>query len=122
MAELAHFSAPIPMVMVSLAGGPKHGYAVMEDVKAISRVALSSATVYSALERLERLGLAEALPAEGGRRLRHPYRLTRLGRVALRLHLAGVRQFVDEGQRRLVQPGWDMSAERIQAVTATVGR
>jgi DNA-binding PadR family transcriptional regulator len=89
------------MIMVSLAGGPKHGYAIMEDVAAISSVNLSSGTVYAALTRLEKLGLIEALAAEGGRRSRHPYRLTRIGRIALRWHLAGVRRYAAEGQRRL---------------------
>lgn len=103
LADLAHLVSPVPIILVSLAGGPKHGYAIMEDAHALSGVDLSSGTLYAALARLERLQLIEALPAEGERRKRHPYRLTRMGRIALRWHLAGVGRVVAEGQRRLAQ-------------------
>ncbi|HLZ30747.1 MAG TPA: PadR family transcriptional regulator [Chloroflexota bacterium] len=101
LAELAHLTAPVPMILVSLAGGPKHGYAIMDDITSLAGVTLSSGTVYAALARLQDLELIEALPAEGGRRKSYPYRLTRMGRIALRWHLAGVRRFTAEGQRRL---------------------
>jgi DNA-binding PadR family transcriptional regulator len=86
--------------MVSLAGGPKHGYAIMDDIEQLSGIRFGPGTLYGALARLENLGLIESLPAQD-RRL--PYQLTRTGRVALRWHLAGVRRFVDIGLARLAE-------------------
>ena len=41
-------------ILLSLAPGPRHGYAIMKDVRALShnRVELSTGTLYSALKRL----------------------------------------------------------------------
>ncbi len=40
-------------ILLSLAPGPRHGYAIMKDVRALShgRVALSTGTLYTALKR-----------------------------------------------------------------------
>ena len=61
------------LILTSLAGGSKHGYALIKDVKDFAGVQLGPGTLYGALDRLERLGLIEALPAEDRR---HPYRMT----------------------------------------------
>ncbi len=100
LVELARLSTPTPMILVSLAGGPKHGYAIMEDIHEMTGVRYTAGTLYGALARLEELGLIEALPPQD-RRL--PYRLTRVGRVALRWHLAGLKRFVEVGLRRLAE-------------------
>jgi DNA-binding PadR family transcriptional regulator len=41
-------------ILLSLAHGPRHGYAIMKDVSQLSRgrIALSTGTLYSALKRL----------------------------------------------------------------------
>jgi DNA-binding PadR family transcriptional regulator len=41
-------------ILLSLAPGPKHGYAIMKDTRALSdnRVVLSTGTLYGALKRL----------------------------------------------------------------------
>ena len=49
------------LVLVSLAGGPKHGYALIQDVRQFAGVELGPGTLYGALDRLERLGLIESL-------------------------------------------------------------
>jgi DNA-binding PadR family transcriptional regulator len=75
-------------IMLSLASEPKHGYAIMKEVEALSegRVLLSTGTLYGALKRLlddgwiERTDGAEA--SDGGRP-RKVYTLTRLGRRVL---------------------------------------
>jgi len=51
------------LVLVSLADEPKHGYALIQDVKQFASVELGPGTLYDALDRLERLGLIESLPA-----------------------------------------------------------
>ena len=72
-------------VLVALAGGEKHGYAILKDVARLSedKVRFSASTLYSVLERLEEDGLiAESQerpdPALDDERRRY-YRLTELG-------------------------------------------
>src|ERR1700735_5515494 len=68
------------LVLTSLAEGPKHGYAITQDVEQLAGVRLGPGTLYGALSRLEANGLIESLPAEDRRR---PYRLTGAGSAAL---------------------------------------
>ena len=68
------------LILTSLAGGPKHGYAMIEDIDRIARVRLGPGTLYGALARLEARGLIEPLPDDERRR---PYQLTGLGREVL---------------------------------------
>ena len=76
LTDLGRFAEPSLYILVSLSEGPKHGYAIMTDVEAISGVPLGPGTLYGALARLEPRGLIEALEPEDRRR---PYRLTGLG-------------------------------------------
>jgi DNA-binding PadR family transcriptional regulator len=75
-------------ILLSLAPGPSHGYAIMKDVQQLSqaRVVLSTGTLYGALKRLLELGWIERtgapLEGENGRE-RKSYRLSQLGQVAL---------------------------------------
>src|ERR1700721_1737436 len=72
------------LILISLADGPKHGYALIQDIKELADVELGPGTLYGALDRLERLDLIESLPADDRR---HPYRITAPGAAALRGHL-----------------------------------
>ena len=65
------------LILISLADGPKHGYALIQDIKELTGVELGPGTLYGALDRLERLGLIDPLPAED-RRI--PTALPRRGR------------------------------------------
>ena len=86
------------LILTSLAGGPKHGYAMIEDIDRIARVRIGPGTLYGALARLEARGLIEPLPDEERRR---PYRLTGLGREVLGQQLASIQQIAEAGLRRL---------------------
>ncbi|MBV9448182.1 MAG: helix-turn-helix transcriptional regulator [Streptosporangiaceae bacterium] len=86
------------LVLVSLADGPKHGYALIQDVKQFAGVELGPGTLYGALDRLERLGLIESLPAD---ERRHPYRITATGAAALRAHLDSLERVSAAGRLRL---------------------
>jgi len=86
------------LVLVSLADGPKHGYALIRDIREIAGVELGPGTLYGALDRLERLGLIESLPAEDRR---HPYRITAPGAAALRVHLDSLERVSAAGRLRL---------------------
>jgi DNA-binding PadR family transcriptional regulator len=86
------------LVLSSLAEGPKHGYAITQDVEEVSGVRLGPGTLYGALSRLEEKGLIEALPAEDRRR---PYRITSEGSAALSEQLQMLDRVVSTGLRRL---------------------
>lgn len=98
LSDLGHFSDPALLIMASLAGGPKHGYAMMEDIETFAQVRLGPGTLYGALARLEQRGWIAPLPSEDRRR---PYSLTVAGAVALRAQLAGLEQVTALGLRRL---------------------
>jgi DNA-binding PadR family transcriptional regulator len=98
LSELGRFSDPSLLILASLAGCPKHGYAMMEDIEAMSGVRLGPGTLYGALARLERRGWIESLPADDRRR---PYRLTGAGAAALREQLRSLEAFAATGLRRL---------------------
>jgi hypothetical protein len=83
--QLGRFSEPGLLILVSLADGLKHGYAILEDIQQLAGIRLGPGTIYGALARLERMGLIAALPAVERRR---PYRLTggRRDSSSLRAH------------------------------------
>jgi DNA-binding PadR family transcriptional regulator len=71
--------------LLSLASGPRHGYAIMQDVRLLSggRVALSTGTLYGALRRLLDGGWIARLAGpdeEAQGRPHKDYVLTDLGR------------------------------------------
>lgn len=86
------------LILVSLADGPKHGYALIKDVKQFAGMELGPGTLYGALDRLERLGFVEPLPAN---ERRHPYRITVQGAAALRVHLDSLEEISVTGRLRL---------------------
>jgi DNA-binding PadR family transcriptional regulator len=86
------------LILTSLADGPKHGYALIQDIRGFAGLQLGPGTLYGALDRLERLGLVESLPAEDRR---HPYRITAPGVVALRTHLDSLERVSAVGRLRL---------------------
>jgi DNA-binding PadR family transcriptional regulator len=96
--EFGRFSDPAVLILASLAGGEKHGYAMMEDIQATAGVHLGPGTLYGALARLEAYGLIESLPADERRR---PYRLTPQGAAFLRQYLDSLEKFVSLGMQRL---------------------
>ena len=73
------------LVLAAVSEEPAHGYAIVETIRARSAGAfdLAEGTIYPALYRLERHGLLQSTWADGGRRRRRVYRLTRRGRAVL---------------------------------------
>jgi DNA-binding PadR family transcriptional regulator len=86
------------LVLASLAGGPKHGYAITSDVAQFADVRLGPGTLYGALSRLEGKGLIEALASEDRRR---PYQLTATGKAALAEQLHALERVARSGLDRL---------------------
>jgi DNA-binding PadR family transcriptional regulator len=98
VSDLGRFSDPALLILSSLAGGPKHGYAMMEDIWQFSQTRLEPGTLYGALARLEQRGWIEPLaPLER----RRPYRITAAGVRALQEQLATMSRIVATGQGRL---------------------
>jgi len=97
-ADLERFSDPSLLILSSLAGGPKHGYAISKDIEAFAGVSLGAGTLYGAIARLEQRRLIEPLPSDDRRR---PYRLTAPGAAFLRARLTGLQRFAATGLGRL---------------------
>ncbi|MCG2798182.1 MAG: PadR family transcriptional regulator [Cellulomonas sp.] len=79
------------LVLLALADEPRHGYAVVQEVRALSddRVKLGAGTLYGILDRLVAAGQTEVsneVVVEG--RLRRYYRLTPGGRAVVEAHTA----------------------------------
>lgn len=95
---MGRFSEPALLILISLAAGDKHGYAMMDDIDATQGVRLGPGTLYGAIARLEGRGLIEVLPADERRR---PYRLTPQGEHVLRHRLVGLQNLTRRGLERL---------------------
>ncbi len=100
LADLGRFSEPALYILISLADGPKHGYAMTLDIEAVSGQKLGPGTLYGAIARLEARHWIEPLPAEERRR---PYRLTTVGQRVLRHRLQSLRTLARVGRARLVE-------------------
>ena len=97
--DFGRFSEPALLIMISLADGAKHGYAMIEDIESVARVRLGPGTLYGAISRLESRGLIEALEPENRR---NPYRLTAAGERSLRERLQSLAALARAGEQRLV--------------------
>jgi len=91
-------SDPNLLVLASLAEGEKHGYAIMEDVRAFAGVRLGPGTLYGAITRLEERRWIRAVKGDNRRQ---PYRITAEGAAYLKEQLALLSQVVKTGTRRL---------------------
>lgn len=98
MTNVGRPSTEALLILVSLADGAKHGYAIQQDVYVLSGRRLGPGTLYGAIARLEGAGLIEALTERGARR---PYRLTAAGTRHLRTELASLKDLTQAGMRRL---------------------
>lgn len=96
--DLGRFSEPALLVLISLADGPKHGYAMAQDIERIAGQKLGPGTLYGAITRLEAAKWIEPLPAQDRRR---PYKLTSAGARVLRERLASLRAMTRVAQARL---------------------
>jgi DNA-binding PadR family transcriptional regulator len=94
-------------ILLSLASGEKHGYAILKDVKDLSkeRVNLSTSTLYTAIGRLLDQELIERLfedDADSGPGLpRKSYTLTELGKRVLDAETSRLQGMVTEARLRL---------------------
>jgi DNA-binding PadR family transcriptional regulator len=99
-------------ILLSLAPGSKHGYAILKDVKNLSkeRVILSTSTLYTAVGRLLDQELIERLSEDGDDDPnpglpRKSYALTELGRRVLEAETVRLQGMVKEARLRLREDG-----------------
>jgi len=108
-------SSPQFHILLALADGPLHGYGVIRDVEERTGgdVRLGTGTLYTAIARLDTLGLLE----ESARRpaakhddeRRTYYQLTPLGRAVLRAETARLETLVRHAHRKGIaggRPAW----------------
>jgi DNA-binding PadR family transcriptional regulator len=86
-------------VLLSLTPGPKHGYAIMKDLAAVSdgRVVLSTGKLYGALKRLLDQGWVRRVQEPGEKepeRNRKAYALTQAGQRVLKAETERLRRLV----------------------------
>ena len=86
------------LILTSLAGGPKHGYALIKDIEAITGIRLGPGSLYGCLTKLEEAGLVEGLASSDRRR---PYRITARGASILRERLTESQRIARLGLARL---------------------
>jgi DNA-binding PadR family transcriptional regulator len=89
---------PAILILSSLSGGERHGYAMVQDIKRFAGVHLGPGTLYGAITRLLDQGWIEPVEADGRRR---PYRLTAKGRRALEEEIASMSHVVKTASGRL---------------------
>jgi len=87
--ESLPLTEPVLLILLSLAGQPRHGYSILKDVEQMSdgRVVLSTGTLYGALRRLLDEEWIERIEEEDSSRGRQAYRLTARGRKNLQLEV-----------------------------------
>lgn len=89
---------PPLLILTSLASGPKHGYAMTQDIDGFAGVTLSPGSLYGAITRLEKRGMIEPLKSADRRK---PYRLTSSGREALATSVFELQRVAAEATHRL---------------------
>ena len=99
----APVSEPVFLILASLAREPRHGYALLKDIEALSegRVRLSTGTLYGALRRLLESDWIERVRTGDTSRDKQTYRLTSLGRSVLQHEHARLRQLTRIASSRL---------------------
>ena len=114
--DLLPLREPTFYILLSLAGGEKHGYGILKTIEQLSRgkLRLSTGTLYEALARLVELEWIErvdsSLPtsdpdADQRSKTRKAYRISRLGMRVLRAELDRLQALVSTARLQLGEEG-----------------
>ncbi len=98
LSSVGRFSEPALHILISLADGPKHGYAITLEIETLTGTRPGPGTLYGAIARLEQRGWIEPLPSEDRRR---PYKLTTAGRKVLKARVSALRAMTALATARL---------------------
>ena len=111
-------SAPVFQILLSLADGEMHGYAIIQDVAARTdgEVRLTASTLYAAVKRLLDAGwieeLAERPNVERDDARRRYYRLTALGHEAARAEARRIDRLAAMARGKRLLPPLHPASER----------
>lgn len=98
MSSTDRFSEPTLFILISLAEGNKHGYAIMEDIESSYDIKIGPGTLYGAISRMEKSKLIEAIPSKDRKK---PYQITSEGRQYLQERLKEIETVTKLGFERL---------------------
>jgi DNA-binding PadR family transcriptional regulator len=96
--RFGRFTEPAVLILVSLAGRPRHGYAITRDIEAMTGHRPGPGTLYGAIARLESRGFIRPLESHGNR---CTYELTEAGVKALADRLHAMDAVTRVGRERL---------------------
>jgi DNA-binding PadR family transcriptional regulator len=104
-------SVQVFQILLSLADGPRHGYAMIQDIRERTNdeVRLTASTLYDALARLvdqawiEQSDPPDDAPDHDSRR--RYYRLTKIGREAAVRETARLQRLLDMAREKKLAPG-----------------
>lgn len=101
--EAKALSEPVLLILMSLADQPRHGYALLKDIEALSkgRVRLSTGTLYGAIRRLLDDCWIERFDQPDRSREKQAYQLTVEGRRQLQVELNRLKDLARTGMARL---------------------
>ena len=103
--QLLPLTEPVLLILLSLAGQPRHGYSILKDVEQMSegRVVLSTGTLYGALRRLLNEEWIERVQERDSSRGRQAYRLTARGRRNLQLEVVRMKHLTRLANLRIAE-------------------
>lgn len=92
--EQAPLTPVVFHILLAMADGARHGYAIMQRVENASGLAMGPGTIYGSIQRMEEGGLVRESeePREGRRKL---YEMTPEGGVALRAEAGRISRLAD---------------------------
>jgi len=90
-------------ILVALAGGDLHGYAIMQEIagRTGGRLRMRAGTLYGCIHRMLERGLVVELPEDERRRY---YRLTAAGRRAAKAEAARLAEMVEQAREHGLAP------------------
>lgn len=95
---IGRFGEPATLILLSLISGPKHGYAIMQDVEQQMGVKLGPGTLYGAISKLMKFEMIRPLAPEDRTR---PYEITPKGREAVAEFVRAWAPIIRLGEGRL---------------------
>lgn len=90
-------------ILLALADGPVHGYALMQAAESTAGFAMGPGTIYGTLERLERAGMVKEVAGSGDGR-RRLFAIQPAGRAALRQEARRLSRLAALVQARRIVP------------------
>ena len=96
-------SEPVLLILTSLSDQPRHGYALLKDIEALSggRVRMSTGTLFGAIRRLLENGWIQPVDLDDTSRDKQGYELTPAGRRQLQSEIERMKYLTKAATARL---------------------